>query len=56
MNNVFSMLNQFFKETFYPQKAVLYYDLACILEPNFQVNIYCLLILFKSMALLCSLK
>ena len=29
-----ALLNEFFKETYYPSQAVVYYDLACVLEPN----------------------
>jgi hypothetical protein len=35
-----ALLNEFFKETYYPSQAVVYYDLACVLEPNLMVSFY----------------
>jgi len=38
------ILNEHFKNTFYPERAVLFYDLACVLEPNMTVRIEFLMI------------
>lgn len=39
MDLVAFILNQHFENTFYPHEAVLFYDLACVLEPNMMVLI-----------------
>ena len=46
MNIAPALLESLFNETFYPENAVIYYDLACVLEPNMLVRLLNLLFQF----------